>query len=85
MGGMYGVGGDVSYVYGESHSITYHLDGSAVTLNNYLANFNSATTRELRFVVPVDAPNLLHVFSNTTQDAGIRTVQDGYILGDLVD
>tara|TARA_Y100000004_G_scaffold192607_1_gene253459 strand:- start:723 stop:4901 length:4179 start_codon:yes stop_codon:yes gene_type:complete len=79
-----GVGGDVSYVYGESHSITYHLDGSAVTLNNYLANFNSATTRELRFVVPVDAPNLLHVFSNTTQDAGIRTVQDGYILGDLV-
>ena len=43
-----------------------------------------ATTRELRFTVPVDSPTQLFLFAYTTAGHGIRTVQEGYVLGDLV-
>ena len=77
--------GDTSYLYGESHSVTYHLDGSAVTFANYSTGFNSATTREIKIVVPVDAPRLLYIFAYNQSDAGVRGVCDGYLLGDLID
>ena len=44
-----------------------------------------ATNRELRFTVPVNAPQALYLFAYTSSGHGIRTVQDGYVLGDLVE
>ena len=50
-----------------------------------MSGFNLATTREIRFTVPVNAPTALYLFAYTTAGHGIRTVQDGYILGDLTE
>ena len=64
---------------------TYHLDGSAVTYTAYIAGFNAATSREIRYEVPSTSPRVLHLFGYSTSGLGVRTVQDGYILGDLTD
>ena len=64
--------------------LSYYLNGSETTYSNYIAGFNSASTREIRFQVPVNAAQALHLFSYTTSGAGVRTVQRGYILGDLI-
>ena len=66
------------------NGIKYYIDGSEVTYQSYLSGFNLATTRELRFTVPVDSPTQLFLFAYTTAGHGIRTVQEGYVLGDLV-
>ena len=76
--------GDTSYVYGASHSVTYHLDGSAVSYAAYISGFASASTREMRFLVPVDSPAVLYVFAYNQSNAGVRGVSEGYLLGDLV-
>ena len=76
--------GDTTYVYGASHSVTYHLDGSAVSYAAYISGFASASTREMRFLVPVDAPSILYVFAYNQSNAGVRGVSEGYLLGDLV-
>ena len=75
--------GDTNYIY--QLGVEYYLDGSAVAVSQYIANFNSATTREVRFTVPATAPRLLYIFAYSTTNLGIRTVQDGYLLGDLVE
>ena len=77
--------GDTSYLYSAVHHTTYHIDGSQVTYSQYISQFNSATTREIRFTPPVDAPSTLYAFSYADSDYGIRSVQTGYILGDLVE
>jgi len=77
--------GAVAYLYSAPHFATYYLDGSQVTYDNYIGGFNSATTREIRFLVPVDAPRALYAFAYSTSGLGIRLVQDGYLLGDLVE
>ena len=74
--------GDTSYVYGLG--VEYYIDGSSVTYTQYLSQFSAATTRELRLTVRVDAPRLLYAFSYANSDRGIRSVQDGYVLGDLI-
>ena len=76
--------GDTAYVYGASHSVDYYLDGSEVSYTAYIAGFEDATTRELRFTVPVDSPNNLYVFAYNQANAGVRGVSEGYLLGDLV-
>ena len=76
--------GDTSYLLGGNH-VTYWIDGSETTYTTWISAFNTATTREVRFHIPVDAPNALYVFGYSTPDIGIRTVQDGYLLGDLVE
>ncbi len=75
--------GTTSYVYGDG--ISYYIDGSEVSYTAYLSGFSTATTRELRIAVRVDAPTALYVFSYASSGRGIRSVQDGYILGDLVE
>ncbi|BCU99468.1 MAG: hypothetical protein CM15mV28_0360 [Thaumasvirus sp.] len=67
------------------NGIKYYIDGSEVTYQSYLSGFNLATSREVRFTVPVNAPQALYLFAYTTAGHGIRTVQEGYVLGDLVE
>ena len=75
--------GNTANLY-SGNGIKYYIDGSEVTYQSYLSGFNLATTRELRFTVPVDSPAQLFLFAYTTAGHGIRTVQEGYVLGDLV-
>ena len=74
---------DTTYLF-EGPGITYWLEGSEVTYTAYNSGFNAATAREIRFKVPVSAPLALYTFGYTTSGIGIRTVQDGYVIGDLV-
>jgi len=74
---------DTTYLF-EGPGITYWLEGSEVTYSAYISGFNAATAREIRFEVPVNAPLALYTFGYTTSGIGIRTVQDGYVIGDLV-
>jgi hypothetical protein len=76
--------GDTDYVYAAPHNTAYYLDGTQVTYQNYINGFDAALTRELRFQVPVDAPRALYAFAYTNPEYGTRLVQDGYLLGDLV-
>ena len=76
--------GNTANLY-SGNGIKYYIDGSEVTYASYLSGFNLATTREIRFTVPVNAPAALYLFAYTTAGHGIRTVQDGYILGDLTE
>ena len=75
---------DSSYLY-TGVGVTYWLDGAEVSYAAYNAGFNTATSRELKFVVPVDAPQALYIFAYTSAEIGIRTVQDGYVLGHLTE
>ena len=74
--------GTTSYLY--DLGVTYLLDGSAVTYAAYIAGFNAASQRRIRIVVPATAPITLYVFAYQTNGLGLRTVQSGYLLGDLV-
>ena len=75
--------GQTSFLY--TLGVQYFINGSEVsTFAEYTSAFNGATAREIRFTVPVTAPNTLYVFAYTTSGAGLRTVQVGYVLGDLV-
>ena len=75
---------DSTYLY-QGVGVSYWLDGSEVNYAAYNSGFNAATTKEIRFLVPVDAPLALYFFGYTTSGIGIRTVQDGYVLGDLTE
>ena len=76
--------GDTTQLFG-GPGITYTIDGSTVSYTGYLTGFNGATTRSVTFQVPATAPAALYVFAYTTAGYGTRTVQDGYLLGDLID
>ncbi|AOO00390.1 hypothetical protein W1160709_090 [Synechococcus phage S-RIM2] len=75
--------GSEAYLYTGEDSVTYHLEGSAVTKLEYLQGFNTATAREIRITIPVNAPRVAYVFSYLDSGHGIRLVNEGYILGDL--
>tara|TARA_B100000131_G_scaffold294275_1_gene310261 strand:+ start:16156 stop:20577 length:4422 start_codon:yes stop_codon:yes gene_type:complete len=77
--------GDTAFVYSGHGKVKYYLEETEVTYASYIAGFDAATKRELRFEVPVDAPAALYTFSDTTAAVGVRTVQDGYVLGDLIE
>ena len=64
--------------------VQYFIDGAQVTESVYAAQFATATSREVRFAPKVDAPNLLYTFSTTASLYGFRCVQEGYVLGDLI-
>ena len=76
--------GDTSKLY-TGNGISYWIDGSEVTYTAYLSGFNLATTREMRWTIAVDSPAALYMFGYTTALQGFRTVQEGYILGDLIE
>lgn len=77
--------GDTTYLYSQSHFATYYIGGSQVTYTEYLSQFTGASQREIRFLVPVDAPQDLYVFGYTSPGLGLRVVVQDYILGDLVE
>ena len=74
--------GDTSRLY-SGQGITYQINGSTVTYQQYLSGFNAASSRSLTFTVPVDAPSVLYLFGYIASGYGLRLVNDGYILGDL--
>jgi len=74
--------GQTSLLY-SGQGITYQINGSNVTYQQYLSGFNGATTRSITFTVPVDAPSVLYLFGYIASGYGLRLVNDGYILGDL--
>jgi len=74
--------GDTSKLW--TQGVKYYIGGSEVTYTSYLSGFNGAAQREIRFTVPVNAPPALYTFAYTTSEHGVRTVQDGYVMGDLV-
>ena len=74
--------GQTSLLY-TGQGITYQINGSTVTYQQYLSGFNAASSRSLTFTVPVDAPSVLSLFGYIASGYGLRLVNDGYILGDL--
>ncbi len=75
--------GNTSYLF--TLGSEYYLDGSQVsTFAAYIAGFNAASQREIRFTVPATAATTLYIFAYVTSNLGLRTVQVGYLLGDLV-
>ena len=74
--------GQTSLLY-TGQGITYQINGSTVTYQQYLSGFNLASSRSLTFTVPVDAPSVLYLFGYIASGYGLRLVNDGYILGDL--
>ena len=67
------------------HFATYYINGSQVTYSQYLSQFTLALQREMRILIPVDAPQDLYVFGYTTPGLGLRVVVEDYALGDLVE
>jgi len=76
--------GETSDLY-DGEGIAYYLDDTLTTYSGYVAGFDSATNREIRFTVPVNSPRILYLFSYLNDDFGVRTIQEGYVLGDLTD
>ena len=74
--------GDTTFLYQDG--ITYYIDGSEVTYQNYIASFDGASQRELRITPRVDSPRLIYIFEYIISGVGFRCVQDGYLLGDLI-
>lgn len=74
--------GDTSYLY--ENGVTYYLDGVEVSYLGYINGFNAASQRETRITLRVDSPRLLYIFTYLESGYGFRSVQDGYLLGDLV-
>ena len=74
--------GNTAYLY-NGQGIKYFINGSEVTYQGYLSGFQGATTRKLEFDVPVDSPRILYLFGYSTSGLWIRTVQEGYLIGDL--
>lgn len=79
-----GLSGDREYVY-DAQGVEYRIDGDVVNYQNYLSLFSGATTRELRVTFPVDSPGVAFLFSYQTSDVGVRTVINGYLLGDIIE
>ena len=74
--------GNLEYVF-RHPDLKYYLNGSEVTYNNYVANFTTSTTREIRFEVASDVPRLLYTYSYANAEYGVRSIQDGYLMGHL--
>ena len=74
--------GTTSYLYQDA--VTYYIDGVEVNYSTYVGQFNAAATRQVRIAPRVDAPGLLYIFAYTNSGLGLRSVQTGYLMGDLV-
>ena len=74
--------GDTTYLYNDG--ITYHIDGSEVSYSTYISQFTDATQRSVKITPRADSPRILYIFGYTNSGVGFRTVQDGYLNGDLI-
>ncbi|WLW36919.1 neck protein [Synechococcus phage S-8S29] len=75
--------GNNSFLYQDG--ITYWLDGVSVSYAVYINGYEAASSRYIKFVVPPNAPRILYTFAYSTASVGFRTIQEGYLLGDLVE
>lgn len=75
--------GDLTYLY--TDAISYYLDGDEVTYSEYISGFDEALIRKIQIIPTVDSPSLLYIFAYTTAGLGLRSVQEGYALGDFVE
>ena len=75
--------GNLTYLY-QHPKVTYTLDGVSVNYNSYISGFTTATTRQIQIVVPSDVPQTLYTYSYANAGYGVRTTQDGYSMGMLV-
>ena len=75
--------GTTSYLYDAGGLVQYYLDGVLTPYATYLGGFATATTREVRITIPVNAPRVVYAFSYSNPSYGTRLVNEGYILGDL--
>lgn len=73
--------GNTDYIY--SAGVTYHIDGAEVTYQNYISQFNLATSREIHITPTVDSPPSIYIFAYTSSGVGIRVVVEGYLFGDF--
>ncbi len=74
--------GNTNYI-ANVEGVKYYINGSEVSYASYISGFQLATTREMRWTVPVNAPAALYTFAYSNSGHGLRTVQGGYVLGDL--
>jgi len=74
--------GNLEYLF-RHPNLKFYLNGSEVTYDNYVDNFTTSTTRELRFEVASDVPRLLYTYSYANAQYGVRSIQDGYLMGHL--
>lgn len=75
--------GNLDYLY--TDGIVYYLDGDEVTYSQYLSGFNGASVRKIQIIPTVDSSSVLYIFAYTTPGLGLRSVQEGYALGDFVE
>jgi hypothetical protein len=75
--------GNLSYLY-QHPKITYSLDGTEVTYSQYVTGFTTSSSRQLQIVIPSDVPKTLYTYSYANAQYGVRSVQDGYAMGMLV-
>ncbi|AOO10235.1 hypothetical protein RW01021201_087 [Synechococcus phage S-RIM8] len=74
--------GNLVYLY-RHPDLKFYLNGLEVTYENYIDNFTTSATRELRFEIASDVPRLLYTYSYANAEYGIRSIQDGYLMGHL--
>lgn len=53
-----------------NNGIKYYLNDLEVTEENYISNFSSATTREIRFTVPLNISNKIYYYSANNKNMG---------------
>ena len=75
--------GNLVYLY-EHPNITYTLNGSEVSYTDYVTGFTTSSTRQIKIKVPSNVPRTLYTYSYANAHYGIRTVQDGYAMGMLI-
>lgn len=74
--------GNLQYLY-RHPDLKFYINGSEVTYTQYVNDFTTSATRELRFEVASDVPRLLYTYSYANAEYGIRSIQDGYKMGHL--
>ena len=75
--------GNVNFLYQDG--VTYYLENVAVDYVTYINGYENAINRKVTIQVRADAPRILYAFSYASSSANLRLVQDGYLLGDLVE
>jgi hypothetical protein len=53
-----------------SEGVDYYINGVEVSESNYISNFSTATTRELRFTPPTTAPHNVFYYSANNREMG---------------
>ena len=80
-----GSNADTALVDYYTDGITYYIDGVVTTLSSYLSNFATASSRVIRWTVPLNAPDKIWYFDQTvaSEDKGAYiNIEEQGVLGD---